>query len=38
MVRFMGGKLLGFGDYEQSMEPRPFAWCKTRGPNALIRG
>jgi hypothetical protein len=18
--------------------PRPFAWCKTRGPNALIRG
>ncbi|MEA5415052.1 hypothetical protein [Synechococcus sp. BA-132 BA5] len=22
----------------QRMGPRPFAWCKSRGPNALIRG
>jgi hypothetical protein len=22
----------------QQAGPRPFAWCKSRGPNALIRG
>jgi len=24
--------------YQLSGWPRPFTWCKTRGPNALIRG
>ena len=23
---------------EKLRRPRPFAWCKSRGPNALIRG
>ena len=23
---------------QQCLRPRPFAWCKTRGPNTLIRG
>jgi multidrug resistance efflux pump len=23
---------------DRDVRPRPFAWCKTRGPNALIRG
>jgi hypothetical protein len=22
----------------KNCRPRPFVWCKTRGPNALIRG
>ena len=22
----------------EQLRPRPFAWCKSRGPNALIRG
>jgi hypothetical protein len=25
-------------DNLEDLRPRPFAWCKTRGPNALIRG
>jgi hypothetical protein len=24
--------------FSQSQGPRPFKWCKTPGPNALIRG
>jgi len=24
--------------YASEGRPRPFAWCKSRGPNALIRG
>ena len=24
--------------YPLATWPRPFAWCKTRGPNTLIRG
>ena len=25
-------------DFKAKVGPRPFAWCKTRGPNSLIRG
>ncbi|MCP9792442.1 hypothetical protein KBZ20_10105 [Vulcanococcus limneticus Candia 3F8] len=31
-------KKITFTSSEQSDGPRPFAWCKSRGPNALIRG
>jgi hypothetical protein len=30
--------LLALGVPVRSLRPRPFPWCKTRGPNALIRG
>jgi hypothetical protein len=43
----MGGKQLGFSDYElttakkqtkrEKFRPRPFGRCKSRGPIALIR-
>ncbi|MEA5417414.1 hypothetical protein VB757_20080, partial [Synechococcus sp. BA-132 BA5] len=28
----------GLPPYPLGTRPRPFAWCKTRGPNSLIRG
>mgnify|MGYP006290680305 CR=1 FL=1 len=33
-----GGKLIDINGFELWIGPRPFTWCKTRGPNALIRG
>jgi hypothetical protein len=27
-----------YQDDEGKVRPSPFTWCKTRGPNALIRG
>jgi hypothetical protein len=41
--RLSHGSVLVFDDWSHRTDygetrPRPFAWCKTRGPNALIRG
>ncbi len=32
------GAVTFIGDQPSIIGQRPFAWCKTRGPNALIRG